>query len=115
MAQAQIEVFPDAGKWRWRERDEKGKAGDQSGADSRSETIRKARDAAEVAQPVELFDAEGNSHGLSPKRPGRARVVLLRDDGSEYGELDSGPSAGSGQTAVVEAASETAKSGKAGA
>lgn len=110
---AQIEVFPDGGKWRWRERDADGKAGDDSGADTRSETIRKARNAAEVEERVELFDGDGNSHGLSPKRPGRVRVVLLRNDGSEYGELDAGPSAGRGQSARVEAASEAGVAGEA--
>lgn len=111
MGAAQIEVFPDGGKWRWREVTANGKAGDHSGADSRSETIRKARDAAGVVPSVELFDADGNSHGMSPKRPGHVRVVLLREDGSEYGELDAGPSAGSEQMAVVEAAGESSKAG----
>jgi len=111
VAQPQIEVFPDGGKWRWRERDGKGKAGDQSGADSRSETIRKARDAAGVAPSEQLFNADGEPRGVTPKRPGRVRVVLLREDGSVYGELDSGPSAGSEQTAEVQAAGEASSAG----
>jgi hypothetical protein len=98
MGVAQIEVFPDDGKWRWRERGADGKLGDPSGAYNRSETIEKARRAAGATR-VELFDADGNEVGFV-RQTGK-RVVLLSQDGSEYGELDAAPPQEGGTRKVV--------------
>lgn len=66
---------------------------------TRAEAIEAARYAA--GQRIEkLYRSDGTVYGEA-RTPG-ARVVLLRPDGSEYGELDPPPSAATGPPQVIQ-------------
>lgn len=108
MGADQIEVFPEGDKWYYREHTAAGGYRNKSDSfDDRGSAIAGARGEASVPAVEELYNAGGEPRGISPKRPGALRVVLLRADGSEYGELDAGPSAGGeALTAQVETATE---------
>ena len=97
---AQVEVYTtQGGAWRWRIRNDDDSTQQVNTANDRSEAIAAAR-AAAGGERTELFDANGESYGFAVKPPSM-RVVLLRSDGSLYGELDPAPSSGDGTPQIV--------------
>ena len=95
----QIEVVPNKdGTWNWRSRSggkivEKGK-----GYENRADAIAAAREGRGDAT-FTLTDDAGNVVGTTRASAG-PRIVLLRLDGSEYGELDP-PASGGTQAQLV--------------
>jgi hypothetical protein len=71
------EVFPKAGGWCWRFGSQQSKK-----FDTRAEAL---ADVFKHRGDERLYDAEGNSPGALR---GPDAVVLLREDGSVYGEID---------------------------
>lgn len=92
MAADQIEVVPAGdGTWGWRKR-----VDDQVVDGASCETRREAIDAARAARGDELVTltrADGSEAGTA-RLGGGMRIVLLRGDGSEYGELDPAETSG---------------------
>jgi hypothetical protein len=88
----QIEVLPTEDGWIWRKRlgDEVVVNGDP--VVTRSEAIEAAR-TANGSEKLERRRTDGSLHGIEYTQGG-LRVVLLRRDGSEYGEIDRPPSTG---------------------
>ena len=81
------EVFPEGEQWSYRYRTEQGKAeGRGENFATRSEAIAAAK-AARGDKNEELFRADGSAVGNAVTR-GPEAIVLLRPDGSVYGELD---------------------------
>jgi hypothetical protein len=103
MAEEQYEVYPEANgddppTWNWRLRADDRTKSKGDGYAERGAAIAAAREA-NGAQVVNLTRDDGSSAGVA-KLPGKLRVVLLRLDGSEYGELD-GPVGTSATPQVV--------------
>jgi hypothetical protein len=105
----QIEVYPQKDKWYWRRREGKSIAAKcrASGYADRAEAIAEARK--ERGGEVNLVDDDGKKVGRASL--GGLRVVLLRADGSEYGELDAPASSSNGQAqrVTLTPAGETSK------
>lgn len=92
-----IEVTPlKSGKWKV--------SGESGSFDDRSQAIAVAREKAGVR---DLFDADGNRAGNTPPQ---ATVVLMRPDGSVYGELYA-PAMGGGQTVSINPVGESGSAG----
>jgi hypothetical protein len=94
-----FEVFPDGEKWSYRVRSEDGKAGKQGKTFAgRADAIAAAKEARGDKQE-ELFRADGSPAATIESR-GPEAIVLLRPDGSVYGELSHAVRAG-GKPQVV--------------
>lgn len=97
----QLEVLPKGSNWNWQERLGSGRIGDKGeGYETRAEAIEAAREAA-GAERIEVRRG-GSSEAETYLTSTTTRVVLLRRDGSEVGELNPpvGPG-GPGQTVQV--------------
>jgi hypothetical protein len=101
----QINVAPDKdGRWNWQHVDDNGEATDGPGFDDRGSAIAAGR-AEGCAEEVTV--TRGNGERETHFTPPACRVVLLRADGSEVGELDPAPGDGSvGQTITLTPATE---------
>jgi hypothetical protein len=85
----QIEVFPqDDGRWNWQKRIDGDVQETGNGYQDRSSAIEAAR-AGRGDEVLNLVRDDGSVAGTTRVSRGEGlRVVLLRADGSEYGELD---------------------------
>lgn len=103
----QIEVLPlEDGTWEWRKRIDDRIVASVGGKEaSRSEAIAAAR-SARGDEEVQLVRGDGSTAGTA-RIGGGLRVVLLRSDGSEYGELDHGSSVGQAQAITLASVDET--------
>ncbi|RJQ08786.1 MAG: hypothetical protein C4558_07465 [Dehalococcoidia bacterium] len=82
---AQIEVLPVKDKWAWQRRGDDGKVeGKPKVFDTRAQSIVAAREAAGEERET-LYNNDGDP--VAERRVSGERVVLLREDGSEYGQL----------------------------
>lgn len=93
----QIEVVPfEDGTWNWRVRVDGSVAEEGDGGHTRADAVAAAR-AYNGDEELTLTRADGSAAGKERRRrPEALRVVLLRVDGSEYGELDPAPSTATG-------------------
>ena len=97
-AKPEIHVRPyEDGSWAFYRSDETPKPFGE--IETRAEAIKAAREF-NGRKPVTVTDADGNAVG-NAELPGRLRIVLLRKDGSEYGELDAAASAPGTPTQVI--------------
>lgn len=93
-----IEVYPQdesGSSWGWRETDGDGAA---DGFENRRDAIAAARKYAGAGE-VQLVE-DGKVTGTA-RREANQRIVLVRYDGSEVGELDRQPSTGGGPPQVI--------------
>lgn len=76
------EIAPDGDGWNWRKGDESG-----AGYADRGAAIEAARDA-RGDKRTPLFFEDGSKAGVVVEHRGPEAMVILRADGSVYGELD---------------------------
>lgn len=108
----QIEIYPAGGQWYWRHVNEDGSSQDSEPYADRNEAIAEGRRRV-GGESVDLISkVTGEKVGEQRTRTG-CRVVLLREDGSEYGELDPPPSSDeqqeNAQNVTLEPASEASE------
>lgn len=103
MAASRYEVFPRNEGWRYRSPD----GHESKKFETRAEALAAAREA-RGDDRQEIFDAAGVSLGEHVLSRGPEAIVLLREDGSLYGEIDHEIVDGAGSQAVsVTPAGET--------
>lgn len=88
----QVEIKPEGGQWTWRHVDDDKTEVASGSCEDRTTAIAEGRKAAGGRRVMQTDTETGEEVGET-QLPTTCRVVLLRPDGSEYGELDPGPQA----------------------
>lgn len=107
----QFEVYPEKDGWNWRRRGADGKSkGSGPGYGSRADAIAGAREEGRGDERLQLTRGDGSLVQKVFQRGGPERIVLLRADGSEHGEIDHAlRHGGQAQTVSITPAAESTK------